>query len=194
MPITNDGELALAVQRASRLVQEIHDYTQREQRDDAKINFPRGLIRTADFYRNQCPGYLIERQRSSCAYGFMYLDVLWWLSWRTDISNIAKEMVIKSAIITLGSILEAVLTIPREGIFAPASKAGVKLRLNQAQTRGWINEEERDDLKTLWDHRNNVHLRLLDTHEFAKYRTDHFNQPANALATLMQSLSDWYAH
>src|SRR5437899_1157157 len=117
MPITNDQELIAAVAQASRQVQDIQDYCGRTPRSESKINFPRGLIGTAQVYRGRCPGYLTAAQQSSCAYGFMYLDVLWWLLARTDIASIAKEMAIKSAIVTLGTILEAIVYIPREGVF-----------------------------------------------------------------------------
>ena len=79
MAINNAQELTTATTQASRLVQEIQDYCGRTLRDESKINFPRGLIGTAASYRGRCPGYLSADQVSSCAYGFMYLDVLWWL-------------------------------------------------------------------------------------------------------------------
>ncbi|KQY99995.1 hypothetical protein ASD45_03660 [Pseudolabrys sp. Root1462] len=120
----------------------------------------------------------------------MYLDVIWWLLARTDLSGIAKEMVIKSAIITLSSILEALLEISAGGIFA--SIKGVKPRLDRACENKWISEQERDSLKQLWDHRNNVHIRLLDTHEFNKYRPEHFNVPRQAFGVLMQNLKRWH--
>jgi hypothetical protein len=190
MPITNDVELTKAVAQAGRLIQEIQNYCGKRRRDDSKVNFPRGLIGTAEQYRQSCPGYLPERQRSSCAYGFMYLDVIWWLLARTDISNIAREMTIKSAIITLGTILEALLHIPGQGIFFSA--AGVKRRLDRACQNNWISEQQRDALKQLWDHRNNVHIRLLDTHEFNKYREEHYDEPRRALDVLMANLKVWH--
>jgi hypothetical protein len=116
----------------------------------------------------------------------------WWLLARTDLSGIAKEMVIKSAIITLASILEALLEISAHGIFA--SIKGVKPRLDRACENKWISEKERDSLKQLWDHRNNVHIRLLDTHEFNKYQPDHYNEPRRALDVLMANLKRWNEH
>jgi len=90
MPVTNDQELAIAVAQASSLVQDIHNYCGRTLREDAKISFPRGLIGTAESYRSRCPGYLSTEQASSCAYAFMYLDVLWWLLSRTDIAIVGR--------------------------------------------------------------------------------------------------------
>ena len=99
-------------------------------------------------------------------------------------------MVIKSAIITLASIMEALLEISAHGIFAGIK--GVKPRLRRACENKWISEKERETLNRLWDHRNNVHIRLLDTHEFNKYRIEHYDEPREALNTLMSRLKLWY--
>ena len=80
MPIKSDAELVNTVAAAGQHLQDIHDYVQRADRDDAKVRFPRGVIKTADDYRALCAGYLDYNQASSCAYTFMYLDVLWWLT------------------------------------------------------------------------------------------------------------------
>ena len=189
MAIANENDLGRAVAQATVLVRDIQSYCGRNLRDDSKFEFPRGLIRTADEYRATCPSYLGARQQSSCAYTFMYLDVVWWLLARTDLSGIAREMVIKFSIVALATVLEALLHIPGQGIFA--SMAGVKGRLDRAYARAWISERQRDCLKQLWDHRNNIHLRQLDTHEFNKYRTEHFNEPSEALNILMANLKNW---
>jgi hypothetical protein len=164
MPISNDRDLTQAVAQASNLIQDIHNYCGRTLREDSKINFPRGLIGTATSYRTRCPGYLTADQISSSAYGFMFIDVLWWLLSRTDITSVGKQMSLKSAIITLGAILEAQLQIPggpRNYVLSPKSGYGVKARLEEATKRGWLSQEECTMLKQLWEHRNNVHIKLL---------------------------------
>lgn len=112
MAIANDAELRTAVANASALVQDIQNHCGRTLRDDSKIKFPRGLIGTADSYRARCPGYLDAETVSSCAYGFMHLDVMWWLVSRTDLMLVGRQMALKSAIVSLGTILEAILNIP----------------------------------------------------------------------------------
>jgi hypothetical protein len=195
MKITNNQELAAAVSEASEIHQAIQDYCSRTNREDAKIKFPRGLIRTADTYRERFPSYLDRDKVSNCCYSFMFLGVLWWLSSRTDLAGIAKQMVLKSAIITLGTILEACLYVPK----LPKSKslsnqcsAGVKDRVENAHKRGWISEAERDALKQLWDHRTNVHQKKIQTDsELDLYNVDHVNDPQTALLNLMAKLKDW---
>jgi hypothetical protein len=112
MPISDEIELAAAVAVASEHLQDIHNFAQREIRDDAKVRFPRGVMREAQHYRQLCPDHLEDNRASSCAYAFMWLDVLWWLINRTDLVLTGREMAIKSSIITLGTISEATLTIP----------------------------------------------------------------------------------
>jgi hypothetical protein len=190
MAIQSDVQLQMAAMQAGELLQDIQTYAGREIKDGTKVSFPRGLLRTAEEHRQECPGYLTHVQKSSCAYGFMYLDVLWWLYNRTDIAGIAKEMAFKSAIITLGTITEAILHIPGQGIFD--SNAGVELRLDRACVLGWISDQDRDKLKELWQNRNNVHLRLLDSTEFNKYNVSHVTQPQESLTRLMTSLREWH--
>jgi hypothetical protein len=112
MPINNDEELARAVAQIDELNAAILEYCGRENRADAKIKFPRGVMRPAENYRVRMPDYLDREKKSNCAYSFMFMDVLWWLSVRTDISSVGKQMVLKSAIVTLGRILEASLYVP----------------------------------------------------------------------------------
>jgi hypothetical protein len=135
MAISNDQELAKAVAEAGELIQSIQDYCERTNREDAKIRFPRGLIRTADTYRARFPAYLDREKTSNCSYSFMFLDVLWWLASRTDITSVARQMILKSAIVTLGTILEACLYVPilpKSKLLSNQSNAGVKDRVDNA--------------------------------------------------------------
>jgi len=191
MVITSDQELRLAVAQASDLVPEIQDYCGRALRDESKIKFPRGMIGTADSYRARCPGYLDLNTISSCAYGFMHLDVLWWLVSRTDIASVGKQMALKSAIVTLGTILEAMLAIqglPKNRVLSSKCSAGVKPRVGEAVKRGWISTDEGTALKNLWENRNNVHLKLLPGGEHDIYKVDDINGPHAALLKLMSKL------
>jgi hypothetical protein len=189
MSIKNDAELGSAVTAAGQHLQDIHDYTQRAERDDAKIRFPRGVMKTAGEYRALCPGYLDHNKTSSCAYAFMYLDVLWWLTKRTDITLTAKEMALKSAIITLATIAEAALTMKFQPGFG--GNQDFKNRLNSALQLGLIDDSDRKELSKLWDNRNNVHLKTLDTSEFGKYVADDVDLPRAALDRMLAALVKW---
>jgi hypothetical protein len=189
VPIESDAQLAQAVATAGQLLQEIFDYTQRTQREDAKVRFPRGLIKTAGEYRALLPSYVEPQRASSCAYAFMHLDVLWWLGNRTDITLTAKEMVLKSGIITLATITEAVLTIHRHAGFGPGQE--FKQRINTAVQLGLMEEEDRKLFSNLWDDRCRVHLKKLEGYEFGKYKDEHVTQPRAALDRLLPRLRQW---
>jgi hypothetical protein len=196
MPIGNDQELITAAAQASTHVQDIHNYCGRALRDDSKINFPRGLIGTADSYRARCPGYLDAETASSCAYGFMHMHVMWWLVSRTDLASVGKQMALKSAIVSLGTILEAVLKIPglpRNKWLSEKSSAGVRARVDEVVKRGRISADEGTTLKELWVNRNNVHLHLLPGSERDIYNSGHINGPLAALSKLMARLKALHA-
>jgi hypothetical protein len=197
MAITTDAELVVAVAECGELVQSIFDYGARARRDDSKVRFPRGLIGTADSYRSRLPAYMELERVSNCAYSFMFLDVLWWLFARTDIASIARQMTLKSAIVTMGTILEASLyvpNLPKSRAFSNQSNAGVKLRVDEAQKRGWISQVESDALKELWDNRNNVHQKIAKDSERDLYNIDHVNVPHAALLNLLVKLKEWNGH
>jgi hypothetical protein len=125
----------------------------------------------------------------------MYLDVLWWLLSRTDLASVGRQMSLKSAIITLGMLVEVLLWIPdlpRNNILSKKSGAGVIKRLEEAKARGWITEEQRSSLEQLWNHRNNVHIKFLENSERDLYQVDHVNAPLAALLVLMANLKAWH--
>lgn len=190
MALNNDQELVAAVSSAGDLLQIIHNYTQRVEREDAKVRFPRGLIKTANEYRALLPGYLEPNHASGCAYAFMYLDVLWWLTNRTDITLTAKEMALKSAIVNLGTIAECVLTIKFRPGFG--HHTNFKVRLNSAVQLNLLSDEDRNTLSALWDNRCNVHLKELEGSEFDKYESEDVNLPRVALDRLLPSLKAWH--
>lgn len=194
MAIANDTELKTAAENAGSLVQAIQDYCGRTFNPEAKFNFPRGMIGTAAQYRVRCPTYLTRDQISSCAYGFMFLDVLWWLVSRTDIASVGKQMALKSAIVTLGTILEVSLHVPglsRDKVLSAKNGAGVNPRLEKAREEGWISQEQCATLKQLWKHRNNVHLKILAESELDLYQPEHVNGPYAALLILLGQLKAW---
>jgi len=79
-----------------------------------------------------CPDYVIYPQKFNCACGLMYLDVLYsGFRHGTDVDRVARDIVSKSAVITLGSIPDVVLRMPDEGIFD--SNGGVKPGFDRAK-------------------------------------------------------------
>jgi hypothetical protein len=121
----------------------------------------------------------------------MHLDVMWWLVSRTDLTSVGRQMALKSAIVSLGSILEAVLKIPslpKNRWLSAKSSAGVRARVSDLVRRGWIPTEEGVSLKGLWQNRNNVHLHFLPGSEYDIYKVEHINTPHAALLKLLDKL------
>jgi hypothetical protein len=115
---------------------------------------------------------------------------------RTDIASVGKEMAIKSAIVTVGTILEVTLHVPGlpiKEILSTKSPSGVKARLKEATKRGWISEGQCKTLEDLWTLRTNVHLKKLPTSEFDLYKVEHVNAPLEALGMLMSKMQAWHA-
>jgi hypothetical protein len=150
------------------------------------------MIGTADSYRARIPGYLEASTISSCAYGFMHLDVVWWLASRTDLASVGRQMALKSAIVSIGTILEATLQIPgvpKDRYLSAKSNAGVIPRVHAAVERGWISADEGAALEGLWTNRNNVHTKLLPNSELDLYKVELINGPQTALLKLMSKLT-----
>jgi hypothetical protein len=110
---------------------------------------------------------------------------------RTDITLTAKEMVLKSAIIPLATITEAVLTINRHRGFGTGQ--GFKDRVNAARQAALIDEGDHKLFNNLWDHRCKVHLKSLEGYEFGQYKDEHVKEPRAALDRLLPVLSKWDA-
>ena len=100
-------------------------------------------------------------------------------------------MALKSAIVSLGTILEAVLKIPglpKNKWLSAKSSAGVRARVAELARYGWISAQEGVALKDLWENRNNVHLHLLPGGERDIYKADYIYAPYAALLKLMDKL------
>jgi hypothetical protein len=106
--IHNDDELREAVDEASVLIQQIQDYVGRDFSKPAKLRFPRGYLRTAEESRRRVNFLTDPTLRSNIAYTIQLADVQHWILNRTDLSGIAKEMVIKLQMFLLGTIIESV--------------------------------------------------------------------------------------
>lgn len=188
MKIENDEELEYYAHQAGEMLQAIFSYTGRVKNPKSQVKFPRGVIRTADYYRNKLPDHIPNNAKSSCAYAFMYTDVLWWLSTKTDISGTGKEMILKSAIISFGTILEALLIIPNVTYFSKNSNTGTKKKLKILNERKLINKEDQKALEKLWDQRCNVHLKELEGFEHGSYTIHDVNKPQEAIWRLIETL------
>lgn len=187
MAITNDTELAATVEKAGNLLQEIQDYVKRDFSKPAKIRFPRGYIRPAAEARTRL-GFLDNSYlKSNISYTMLLSDVQHWLLVRTDLSGIAKEMVIKLQIFLLGSIIESVTKVFLKG----RCGGHYSKRTQYLENHGVISEQLHIDLDWLWDVRNKMHLFQLNNTEWLSedYTVANHNRAVRAFKALLTALN-----
>ena len=189
MPIRNDAELGAVAAEVSRHLQDIQNYLGAEPGPLGKFRFPRGFIRTADYFRARLPFILDRETRDNLAYSLILTDVYRWLTIRTDIFGTAREMVLKSAIVLAGSICETMavkVTVPYIG-----RNARFKPRCTQMASRGQITQDLRNELHWLWDTRSAIHICDVDGREYERYNTSDYNRAILCVRALRDQLDEY---
>ena len=185
MPISNDEELIKAVQEAGGLLQEIQDYCGKNYKEEAKVRFPRGYLRTADSARGRLPFIKDNNLKSNLAYTLILSDAIHWLLNRTDIAATAKEMLIKLFIFIGGSLIESITKDYLKGICGKSYKHRTQFLLDNKIIDNALKEE----LDWVWDTRNNMHLFLLEEREYENdYNTTSHVRCATAYKGLIEAL------
>lgn len=121
-----------------------------------QIKFPRGFLRTFNYYRDYFPYIQDQALLTRIVSHLMHRDTLHWLWLKTDLYGDARFMVVKFQLVTLASVLEGVVKnlIPK----VPKKLDNVYYRIDQLQSKGLITNGV--DLKQLWSDRNSIHLHL----------------------------------
>lgn len=185
MAITNDRELRDASRKAGELLQEIQDYCGRKLKDDAKVRFPRGYLRTASSQRERLSFVADEDLKSNLAYTLILSDTILWQLKRTDISGTAKEMLIKLFIFIGGTLIESITKDYLKGLCGK----NFKKRTQYLVDNGVIDSTLQSDIDWIWDTRNNMHLFLLDTKEYEnEYNSQSHVRCAKAFKQLIEKL------
>ena len=186
MPIHNDDELRAAIDEASGLIQQIQDYVGRDISRPAKLRFPRGYLRTAAEARRRVTFLTDPTLRSNIAYTLQLADVQRWILNRTDLSGMAKAMVIKLQIFLLGTIVESVTKNHLHGICG-----GNFARRTQYLVDGQVIDAElKGEIDWLWGLRNNMHLFQLDCTDWSStdYTVANHNRAVRAFRRLLTDL------
>jgi len=186
MTIRNDDELKAAVDEASGLIQQIQDYVGRDFSKPAKVRFPRGYLRTAAESRRRVNFLADTTLRSNIAYTIQLADVQHWILNRTDLSGMAKEMVIKLQMFLLGTIIESVTKNYLRGRCGGNFCRRTQFLLDN----GMIDATLKTDVDWLWDIRNNMHLFQLDDIEWSStdYTVANHNRAVRAFRRLLVAL------
>ena len=182
----SDAELYGLAVEANERIQRIQHLARRERREAAKLRFPRGYLREAGRWRVALGFLRSNRLRNNVAYALMLHDVQAWLLHRTDLAGHARDMLVKGAVATLGSVAEAIAvdaTTPPMG-----RRQRVASRVTYLRTESVIDETLKDDLLWLWETRNRQHLHELTVTEFDFYTPDDHPRAEAAVARLIVAL------
>jgi hypothetical protein len=186
MTINTEQDLAIAVEQASILVQQIHDYVQRDFSKSARLRFPRGYLRTAAEARSRVNFLTDTRLRSNIAYTILLSDVQHWILERTDLSGMARAMVIKLQIFLLGTLVESITMVYLRGHCG----GNFCRRTKYLCDTGIINAPLKNDIDWLWELRNRMHLFQLNDIEWRStdYTVDNHNRAVRAFNGLLNCL------
>lgn len=187
MAIRNDNELAEATQEAGRLLQDIQNYLGGESHPASKVRFPRGYIRTADYFRQQFRFIADSDIRSNLAYALILSDVYRWLTNRTDLFGSAKEMALKAGIVLCGSICETIAVSYTRGVIG--GQCRFKVRCARMVTAEMIDEDLSAALCWLWDTRSAIHIHSTEGREYERYGTREYNRAIRCVRSLRDQLA-----
>jgi len=179
--------------------------------DFQKISFPWRYIRTrSHFATDYNLDYLIgnNRQRDSIAYSLMQSDLHNYLINRIQVWGIVKKLLLKGAIINLVSIIEGLLMCSLGHLHQRCRIDITTVCKNQNRCTFYIksskhlkvsgatdilrnkllmmDEDILSDINTLNNIRNNVHLSILERHEFINddYSIENYNKAIRVLKYL----------
>jgi hypothetical protein len=113
MEITTPAQLQKAVDQAGVLLQAIHHYCETNNKThtelrEARVRFPRGVIRPAGLQRARIPFVTDKALKSNIAYTMILSVTVLWLSLRTDLWGTPREMLTKLYVFLLGTICESI--------------------------------------------------------------------------------------
>ncbi len=191
--IENEVQLKNTVEKVSELLQEIQAYAEKQRAHPRQVlrtgivNFPRGFLRTAAQGRAYFSFIQNEQLQSNLAYTMILSDTLHWLLVRTDISGIARQMLIKLQLFLGGAIVESVT----KSVLKERSMRSYAKRVEHLQCKQIISIDLKDNLVWLWGIRNKMHIEGIHSSEYHnnEYTTESLNKAVLAVRGLCEALS-----
>ena len=136
--------------------------------DHARVQFPRGYLRTLEENRTTFSFIENDDLKDRLAEHIMFRDTLHWIWLKTDIWGIARGMIIKFQLVNLGSILEGIVnSFENNNVSMPK-------KLQRMCNNGLITEAQREDLSSVWESRDAVHLRLNNVTEVVEFSGENY--------------------
>ena len=176
------------VRKISDDMQNLESLLQAEGIESVNIRFPRGVIRTADHFRNRLSFVNDYVLKTNIAYHLMLTDVYRWILNRFDISLTAQEMLIKEGISLIGNIIEAILKHISEHLGASSPDIGFSKTCTILVEHNIISKEQKKNLEWVWGMRCKEHIFTLPNAEYRKYTLEHYNKVIQVWRDLEKSL------
>lgn len=144
----------------------------------ARIRFPRGVIRTRNYYVQANVPFLTDSVIArNIAYTFQATDINRWVVNRFDLDLSARSLFYKQACITMVSAMEAVLTGVWHSLHPERS---MKRRLvdviEDLVQEGVLSRETAVDLHEVRRARNDIHLQRVTHREWNTYNVRDYNR------------------
>lgn len=131
-----------------RLFYELEVYIKRNDIERVDIRFPRGVLRTAQFFRDDL--FFIEDYnfKTNLAYHLMLTDIYRWILNRFDLRFTAQEMLIKEGVSLIGGICGDISQYTTRNLID--KHVGFNTSFTILRDNDIINRELRNDLKRIW--------------------------------------------
>ena len=182
-------KLTNLVRKISDDMQNLESLLQAESIESVNIRFPRGVIRTADHFRNRLSFVNDYVLKTNIAYHLMLTDVYRWILNRFDISLTAQEMLIKEGISLIGNIIEAILKHISKHLGASSPDIGFSKTCTILVEHNIISKEQKKNLEWVWGiMRCKEHIFTLPNAEYGKYTLEHYNRVIQVWRDLERSL------
>jgi hypothetical protein len=189
--ITNDAELVDVLDTVNVSLQSIHNYLKNNPGKKAKIRFPRGYLGSIYSHSSKFSWLEDPVLSKNIAYQHVFVDTLRWMANHTDLFSTGRDMLLKNALVSYGSIFEALLYGAIKQLDFIEGK--VPTRLNRLEKEGVINESLRKELDWLWNLRQSIHIKSVDVVERQKYSAAEVNRSFKALERFKSALSAYFA-
>lgn len=186
--IESDADLLRTISDINEKIQLVNDYLGDRDFDEARLRFPRGYLRSCALHRSKYNFLDDKVLQRNIAYAKMTTDIFRWMLNRTDISMIAREMIIKQGVSIMGAVAESIVKTVLKGQPGGGNKQNFGKKVETLFATNKINEKTKQELTWLWNTRGNIHLMLLEEPEYGKYSLAHYNRAVRALTSLRVSL------
>ena len=190
-PIESLNEKILQI---NSLIKELEPEFQRKppRGDRERIRFPWGTIQTASAYRRYFPFIIDGLLNSNIAFILQLTDVLNWIINWFDIKGVAKDMMIKNAVL--------LFTCVMEGMAYDFVKYCVPEQVNKNYNKNLkkllkfeiINQDQYADFEKCRCMRNDIHLHRLNIPELDKYTLIDYNFALRCVIKMRDIFTAYY--